>query len=82
MKSSQEIHPSVGGSESGGPVDETKAREIALAKAPGATVTKCKRDRENGVEIFEIELRKGAVEYDCEIEIATGRILKWEEDRD
>ena len=82
LKSSQEIHPSVGGSESGGPVDETKAREIALAKAPGATVTKCKRDRENGVEIFEIELRKGAVEYDCEIEIATGRILKWEEDRD
>ena len=43
---------------------------------------KCKRDRDDGVEIFEIELRKGAVEYDCEIEIATGKILKWEEDRD
>lgn len=82
LKNSQKNHPSAGVSDASGPVTEAKAREIALAKAPGASVIKCKRDREDGVEIFEIELRKGAVEYDCEIEIATGRILKWEEDRD
>lgn len=80
LKNSQKAR--AGGSDAGGPVTEAKAREIALAKAPGATVIKCKRDRDDGVEIFEIELRKGAVEYDCEIEIATGKILKWEEDRD
>lgn len=82
LKSQQKAYA---GSETGGTgsaVTEAKAREIALAKAPGATVVKCKRDREDGVEIFEIELRKGAVEYECEIEIATGKILKWEEDRD
>lgn len=82
LKSQQKSYTGSETSGTGSAVTEAQAKEIALAKAPGATVVKCKRDREDGVEIFEIELRKGTTEYDCEIEIATGKILKWEEDND
>ncbi len=61
-------------------ITEARAREIALERAPGATVTKCKLDRDDGRTIYEIELRNGRTEYECEIDAATGTVLKWEMD--
>lgn len=81
LKSEQKAYSAPSGG-TGTAITEAKAKEIALAKAPGATVVKCKRDWEDSVEVFELELRKGTTEYECEIEIATGEILKWEEDHD
>lgn len=59
-----------------------KAREIALAKAPGATVVKCELDEDDGRLQYEGELAKGGWEYEFEIDAKTGRILKWEEEYD
>jgi len=61
-------------------ISEARAKEIALEKAPGATVTKCKLDRDDGKWVYEIEMRNGAVEYECEIDAADGTVLKWEID--
>lgn len=61
-----------------GTITAERAKEIALERAPGASVTKCKLDSEDGV--YEIDLRSGFTEYECEIDISTGKIVKWETD--
>ena len=54
---------------------------ISLAKAPaGVTVVKCKLDRDDGRYVYEVEMRSGRTEYDCEINAVTGVILDWEVD--
>lgn len=59
------------------------ARQIALAKAPaGATVVKCELDRDDGRYVYEVELRSGRTEYECDINAVTGVILDWEVDHD
>lgn len=57
-------------------ITSEKAKSIALQKVPGATVIKLELDREDGV--YEIELRKGYLEYDIEVGARTGKILKFE----
>ncbi len=59
-----------------------KAKSIALKDAgvSGVTVVKAKLDYENGVRVYDVEFYKGNVEYDYEIDAATGKIL--EKDRD
>lgn len=61
-------------------ISEARAKEIALEKAPDASVTKCKLDRDDGVWVYEIELRSGTTEYECEINASDGTLLKWEID--
>lgn len=54
-----------------------KAMEIALAEVPGAAetdITKAKTDNENGTLIYEIEIVYDNVEYDFDINAATGNI--------
>lgn len=66
-----------------GLISEAKAKEIALAKAPaGVTVVKCKLDRDDGRYVYEIEMRSGRTEYDCEINAVTGVIVDWDVDYD
>ena len=66
-----------------GLISEARAKEIALAKAPsGATVVKCKLDRDDGRYVYEVEMRSGRTEYDCEINAVTGVILDWDVDYD
>lgn len=65
-----------------GLITETKAREIAQGRAPGAQVVKCKLDWDDGQYVYEIELREGRTEYECEINAATGAVLKWDVDYD
>ena len=61
-----------------GTITAERAKEIALERAPGASVTKCKLDSDDGV--YEIDLRSGFTKYECEIDISTGKIVKWETD--
>ena len=59
-----------------------RAKSIALRDAgvSGVTVVKAKLDYENGGRVYDVEFYKGNVEYDYEIDAATGKIL--EKDRD
>jgi len=60
-----------------------KAKEIALDRAPsGTTVIKCELDRDDGRWVYELELRNGRTEYECDINAVTGVILDWEADYD
>lgn len=61
-------------------ITEARAREIALERVPGASVVKCKLDSDDGRMIYELELRSGRTEYECEIDAVAGTILKWEID--
>ena len=60
-----------------------QAKAIAKAQAPStATVVKCELDRDDGRWVYELELRDGRTEYECDINAVTGVILDWEVDRD
>ena len=68
-------------SSSGKVISAEKAKSIALNRAPsGSTVVKCQLDRDDGRTIYELELRNGWTEYECDIDANTGTILKWESD--
>lgn len=64
-------------------ISDEKAREVALGRAPAGTqVIKCKLDRDDGRYVYEVELRNGRTEYECDVNAVTGVILKWEVDYD
>lgn len=65
-----------------GLITDVQAREIAQSRAPGAQVVKCKLDWDDGQYIYEVELREGRMEYECEINATTGVVLKWDVDYD
>lgn len=69
-------------SSSSSKISEEKARSIALAKAPGASITKFELDKDDGKTVYEIELRKGTYEYEIKIDAKTGNILEFETDID
>lgn len=57
-----------------------KAREIALAKVPGATadnVKKLKLERDDGRQIYEVEIIYKEREYELEIDAVSGKILEF-----
>ena len=62
-------------------ITKEQAITIAQKKASGKVV-KAKLDTDDGVQVYEIELRNGNVEYDFEIDAMTGEILEFEEDLD
>ena len=56
-----------------------KAKEIALSNVKGASakdITETKADSEDGRMVYEIEIRYDKMDYDFEIDAATGEILK------
>ena len=61
-------------------IGESKARNIALKKAPGASITKFEFDRDDGTAVYEIELRKGIYEYEVKINAVTGAVIEFEKD--
>lgn len=65
-----------------GLISEAQAREIAQGRAPGAQIVKCKLDWDDGQYVYEVELREGRTEYECDINAATGAVLKWDVDYD
>ena len=66
-----------------GSVSRDEALAIAYADA-GVTPERaeCELDRDDGRQKYEIEFRVGGIEYDYEIDAATGKILKRENERD
>lgn len=63
-------------------IGKTKAQNIALKKAPGATVVKVEFDNDDGIAVYDVELRKGAYEYEVKIDAKTGNVLEFEQDID
>lgn len=64
-------------------IGEAKAREIALARVPGASssnVTKLKLDRDGRESKYEVEIYYNYTEYEFEIDAFTGTILEWDSD--
>lgn len=62
-------------------ISRDKAIAIAKQRVSG-TVTKVELDYDNGIAIYEIEIRNGYREYNIEINARTGSILKFESDYD
>ena len=64
-------------------ISDQQAKEIAAAQVPGATIDNIREfeaDRDDGRLIYEGSLRYNYVEYDFEIDGASGTILSWEID--
>ncbi len=59
-----------------------KAKSIASAKVPGATIVKIEFDNDDGRPVYEVEMRDGAMEYDLTIDARSGKILEYESDMD
>ena len=62
-------------------ITEEKAKEIALAKVPGATmqdIRQFKKDRDDGRYVYEGEILYNKTEYDFEIDAQSGEIISWE----
>ena len=59
-------------------ITSEQAKAAALKKVPGATVRKVEFDKEDGV--YELELRKGLVEYDVVVSAKSGQVLVCEID--
>ena len=65
-------------------VTKKQALEIALKHAgydmEDTLYTKVKKDLDDGMEVYEVEFRVGFVEYDYEIEVASGQIIDFDID--
>ena len=62
-------------------ISRDKAISIAKQRASG-TVIKAELDYDDGMAVYEIEIRNGYMEYDIKINARTGAILKFESDYD
>ena len=52
-----------------------------MAKAPsGTSVVRCHLDWDDGHYIYEIKMVSGTMEYECDINAATGVITGWDVD--
>lgn len=61
----------------------SKAKAIAKKKVPAGTVfVKVELDKDNGRYVYEIEMRKGKMEYEMTIDATSGKVLEFEKDYD
>lgn len=61
---------------------QAAALDHAGIQAGDVTSMKCERDRDDGRLLYEVEFRVGRMEYDYEVDAATGAILKAESEYD
>lgn len=59
-----------------------KAKAIAVKKVPGARVVKAKFEHDDGLPVYEIEMKKDWLEYEIKIHAQTGKILEFDVDTD
>lgn len=59
-----------------------KAKAIAARKVPGARVVKAEFDHDDGLPVYEIEMKKDWLEYEIKIHAQTGKILEFDVDTD
>ncbi|MED1864358.1 PepSY domain-containing protein [Fictibacillus nanhaiensis] len=60
-------------------ISEKQAKDIALEKTKGGTITELELDRDGLKDKYEIEVHNGDKEYDLDIAAETGKISKIEE---
>lgn len=61
-------------------IGTSKAKQIAKKRVPGARIIKVELDRDDGVTVYEVEMVKGAFEYDLKIHAKTGKIIEYDKD--
>ena len=61
---------------------QTAALNHAGVQAGAVSEMKCERDQDDGRTIYEVEFRAGRMEYEYEVDAATGTILKAESEYD
>ena len=66
-----------------GSLSYEEARQMALARVPGATDANIELglDHDDGFVIYEGEIHYNNIEYEFEIDAGTGNFIKWSEDR-
>ncbi len=57
--------------------DANAARQKALRQVPNASVTDVDLDRENGEQVYDIELVKGTKKYDITYRVSDGKMLEY-----
>lgn len=78
-----DIHIGSNGTGSENLISTARAQQIALDRAPtGTTVVSCELDRDDGRYVYEIKMRNGTTEYECDVNAVTGTILDWDVDHD
>ena len=53
-----------------------QAKQKALQKVPNATVTDVDLDRDNGQQVYDVELVKGSKKYDLTFRVSDGKLLR------
>lgn len=61
-------------------ISHERAKEIALAKVGGGTVTEMDLDYEQGVLVYEAEIRYNGIEYEVDVNASTGEVVKFRSD--
>ncbi len=69
-------------SSSGVKISMEEAKQIALQRLPGAVLVEIEFDRDDGICVYEGELRLERQEVDFEINALTGAVVKWDVDYD
>lgn len=64
-----------------GLISAERAKGIALAKAGGGQVVFFELDRDDGRQVYEIEIITDQYEYEFEIDAKTGNILEWDREK-
>ena len=62
-----------------------RARAIALSRVPGANSSHVRNlhlDREDGRMVYEGKIYYNGLEYEFDIDAVTGKVVKWDVDRD
>lgn len=59
-----------------------KAKSIASKKVPGAKFVKVEFDKDDGVAVYEVEMKKDGMEYEMKINAKNGKILEYDVDVD
>lgn len=59
-----------------------QAKQIALAHSKGGKITKVELDRENGILVYEIEIKVNGMEKDYKINAETGKIIEYKSEVD
>ncbi len=67
-------------------ISKSKAETVALnhagLKKNQVKAFSCHLDREDGVQVYEVEFRYGRYDYEYTVNAKTGKIIEWEKDRD
>lgn len=67
-------------------IGEDKAKEIALEKAgitaDGVVFERVELDKDNGIWQYEVEFKKGLIEYDVDVRADDGTVISFEKDID